>query len=263
MTFKTFFGKTYENDNDEAMSRKYGYNYDCLKKMYPDVYKLSEKDIKPMINKLYEGPANESFEDMTQRVQAYAKEKEHSWNNKKQVDYAKYGDDTSQNLINEMLTDQRFQNTMNKRTIKNEGGYNNDPTDNGGETKYGISKKIYKNENIRNLTRERANAILYRDYWKYNGINTLPDNLIDIVFDNAVVQGQPTAIQNLHKALNIPVGNIIGKETISKLKNSNIEDVKQKFIQNVQANEDSIIKKNPELKKYQKGWRVRSNNYHQ
>jgi lysozyme family protein len=45
------------------------------------------------------------------------------------------------------------------------GNYSNHPYDRGGETKYGISSRWYPDEDIQNLTRERANAILYRDYW--------------------------------------------------------------------------------------------------
>ena len=40
--------------------------------------------------------------------------------------------------------------------LKHEGGYVNDPDDPGGETKYGISKKAYPDEDIKELTIERA-----------------------------------------------------------------------------------------------------------
>lgn len=71
------------------------------------------------------------------------------------------------------------------------------------------------------MTRERANAIYYRDYWNYGKINTLPDDIVDIVFDNAVNQGQQTAIEHLQRALNVNDDGIIGRETLNKLKESN------------------------------------------
>lgn len=40
--------------------------------------------------------------------------------------------------------------------IGHEGGYVNNPKDPGGETKYGISKRTYPNEDIRGMTLERA-----------------------------------------------------------------------------------------------------------
>jgi len=41
-----------------------------------------------------------------------------------------------------------------QRTIGHEGGYSNDSRDPGGETKYGISKRSYPNEDIRELSRK-------------------------------------------------------------------------------------------------------------
>lgn len=53
-----------------------------------------------------------------------------------------------------------------------EGGsrMTNDPDDPGRLTKYGVSQKAYPNEDIANLTIERAKEIYKRDYWdKVNG----------------------------------------------------------------------------------------------
>jgi lysozyme family protein len=40
-----------------------------------------------------------------------------------------------------------------------EGGYSNDPDDPGGETNFGISKRSYPNENIKDMTKERASEL--------------------------------------------------------------------------------------------------------
>ncbi|MBI5843910.1 MAG: hypothetical protein HZB23_04475 [Deltaproteobacteria bacterium] len=48
--------------------------------------------------------------------------------------------------------------------MAHEGGYVNDPADPGGETRFGISRRAYPNEDIKALTRERAAEIYYRDY---------------------------------------------------------------------------------------------------
>ncbi len=54
--------------------------------------------------------------------------------------------------------------------IKAEGDKDVDsPSDHGGETKYGISKREYPDLDIANLTESEALTILDRDYWqKYN-----------------------------------------------------------------------------------------------
>lgn len=68
-------------------------------------------------------------------------------------------------------------------------GYVNDPHDPGGETKYGISKRAHPDEDIKNLTLERAGEIYFQDYWLPNHCFQLdwPMNLC--VFDTAVNMG--------------------------------------------------------------------------
>ena len=50
-------------------------------------------------------------------------------------------------------------------TLDHEGGYVNDPTDPGGETNYGISKRAYPKIDIKALTKHEAVKIYYKDYW--------------------------------------------------------------------------------------------------
>ena len=53
-----------------------------------------------------------------------------------------------------------------ERLIGHEGGYVNHHDDPGGETKYGITKRSYPSEDIKNLTLEQAKAIYLRDFWE-------------------------------------------------------------------------------------------------
>ncbi|MBE6453047.1 MAG: hypothetical protein E7012_06135 [Alphaproteobacteria bacterium] len=179
----------------------------------------------------------------------------------KQYDKNKYGDGITQNLVDKMMTDEVFQDAMNNYTIPSEGCYGNEINDKGGETKYGISKRWYPNEDIPNLTRERANALLYRDYWNYNGINKLPRTIAGAVFDNAVNQGQPTAIKNTHKALGLDSGNIIGKQTMSKI--SNIPP--SQFLINLKnaamAVNNSHISNDKDQNNFKNGWNNRINRW--
>ena len=43
-----------------------------------------------------------------------------------------------------------------------------------GKQIWGFLKLRIKKEDVKNMTRERANAIFYRDYYKWNGLNKLP-----------------------------------------------------------------------------------------
>ena len=181
-------------------------------------------------------------------------------NEELEVDYSKYGKDFSKKFINEMLNDKVFQKAL-IRTKLNEGGYINHENDRGGETNMGISKKYYPDEDIKNLTLERATAILYRDYWLKYKINTLPVEISDIVFDDAVVQGQQTAIRNLQKSLKIKVDGIIGPKTINALRGANYKKLKKVFSDEANAVEDDYQKNDPTQKVFEKGHRNRYNNY--
>lgn len=79
-------------------------------------------------------------------------------------------------------------------TLKWEGGYTDNPSDPGGETNYGISKRSYPNLNIKNLTREQAISIYKKDYWDKCGCNNIPYPLDIIVFDTAVNCGIQRAL---------------------------------------------------------------------
>ncbi len=133
-----------------------------------------------------------------------------------------------------------------------EGGYVIDPSDPGGMTKFGISKRAYPKLDIASLTRDEAVAIYYRDYWQKYGLYklTLPkdwtatngSNMQDEtsrfrakVFNMGVLMGPVTA-QTL----------AIGCETL--------DEYRQVCERHFQA----LVIKNPELGKYLAGWTRRS-----
>jgi lysozyme family protein len=102
------------------------------------------------------------------------------------------------------------------KTIGHEGGYTSDPDDRGnwtsgkrgvGElkgTKYGISAMTYPNEDIINLTLERAKEIYKRDFWDKMKLSFIGDSNIAIeLFDTAVNTGIPRAGKMFQKALNL------------------------------------------------------------
>jgi lysozyme family protein len=96
-----------------------------------------------------------------------------------------------------------------------EGGYVNNPDDAGGETKFGISKAAYPNEDIKALTLDRAKAIYATDYWMKAGCDKLPDAVRYDVFDTAVNSGVGTAIKCLQRALGVIDDGALGPKTLS------------------------------------------------
>ncbi len=75
-----------------------------------------------------------------------------------------------------------------------EGGYVNDPHDSGGETNFGISKRSYPDMDIKDLTREDAEEIYYRDFWMRPGVQAIADPAMRAkVFNMGVAMGPGVA----------------------------------------------------------------------
>jgi lysozyme family protein len=87
------------------------------------------------------------------------------------------------------------------RLVGDEGGYVNDPNDAGGETKFGISKRQHPTLDIKNLTREEAAAIYFRDFWASRDLGKLPVSIASKLFNLSVLFGPNTAILLLQRAL--------------------------------------------------------------
>ena len=100
-------------------------------------------------------------------------------------------------------------NKIIEKVLEHEGGYVNDPTDLGGETKYGITKRFYPDIDIKNLTKEQAKEIYKRDYWDKNRVESLPENLRYIFFDMCINQGRRTAVRVLQRAVNSKGGSLV------------------------------------------------------
>ena len=180
-------------------------------------------------------------------------------NTNQQVDYSLYGDGFSKEYIDLMLKDADYIKALEEYAIPNERGYVNNPLDPGGETNMGIAKRYHKNEDIKNLTRERANAILYKEYWNCNGINKLPREIRGFVFDHGIRTCPQNAIKTTHQALDIyPTGTIIGQTTLDKLKNLDYEEFLHRY-QNIVREQD---KNNSNYKYFGRGWDDRTNKYH-
>lgn len=95
-----------------------------------------------------------------------------------------------------------------------EGGYSNHEWDNGGETKYGITKRWYPHLDIPNLTFDQAIEIHRVDRWdKING-DRLPWIFALPILDRAINQGVEPASRFFQLAVgNLRPDGIIGSVT--------------------------------------------------
>ena len=147
-----------------------------------------------------------------------------------------------------------------EKVLEHEGGYVDDPTDAGGETKYGISKRAYPNEDIKELTIERAKELYKRDYWDRFRVSDLPNRLRHIYVDMCINMGGGRAIKILQEACNsknankIDVDGGIGPATIKAA--SNVEPFRLRAYR-VMFYAELVIKK-PEQERFWVGWFRRS-----
>ena len=136
-----------------------------------------------------------------------------------------------------------------KFTLHWEGGdkYTNDPSDPGGETKYGISKRAYPDVDIKSLTLAEASLLYKKDYWDKTGCDSMEKALAIVCFDSAVNCGVGR-VKSWLAELN-------EKEKAGELRGSKERWMIQRRIQYYKI----LVEKKPALNKYIKGWLNRVN----
>ena len=67
----------YDSENDERLDKKFSYNYQVIKNVYPKVSELPEDEVREIIRKYYD--ATGTHEDSIQAVMNYIREKEPEW----------------------------------------------------------------------------------------------------------------------------------------------------------------------------------------
>jgi len=147
-----------------------------------------------------------------------------------------------------------FENAIDKILV-NEGGYVNDPTDRGGETKFGISKRAYPHIDIKNLTTQGAKDIYKKDYWdKVKGDDIADDLVAYEVFDTAVNMGVRTSSKLLQMVVGSHPDGVIGSKTLEKINAMDVELLVSKFRLTKIARYMYLVKRRPANKKYLAGW---------
>lgn len=144
--------------------------------------------------------------------------------------------------------------------LKHEGGYVNDPTDAGGETKYGISKRSYPKVDIKNLTKEQATDIYYSDWWAPHPYEQMKhDKLAAKVFDTAINMGAKRAHRFLQEAANqagakLTVDGAIGPLSIKAINSLNGDVILSNFRKLQEQYYLDLIAAKPSQVKYKNGW---------
>lgn len=145
--------------------------------------------------------------------------------------------------------------------LRHEGGYVNNPKDPGGETKYGISKRAYPGEDIKNLSIDRAKAIYYNDYWLKNHLEKIADKEVAAaLLDTVVNHGKgPMLAQKAAQDIGVPLS-VDGKLGPQSIASINSLPAKQYLASLYNVRKDyyyDLVLRDPEKAVFLKGWLAR------
>ena len=163
--------------------------------------------------------------------------------------------------------------------LSNEGGYSNDPRDNGGETNLGITQSTLDRarleindlpSSVRNLTRAQAEEIYRVMYWEESKADMMPYPLCTLHFDAAVNHGVGGAARLLQRTINnyaakagidvrVDVDGAVGPKTLSALcqcldLKGNVSLICEIYCNEREKYYRSIVENNPSQKVFWNGW---------
>jgi lysozyme family protein len=101
--------------------------------------------------------------------------------------------------------------------LGHEGGYSNHKADPGGETMWGVTRRVAEKEGytgaMRDLPREFAQDVYRRRYWDAVQADKLNEHIRYTVFDAAVNSGPKQAIRWLQRVLCVEEDGVLGEVT--------------------------------------------------
>ncbi|MDB4378467.1 hypothetical protein N9Z41_01720 [bacterium] len=105
--------------------------------------------------------------------------------------------------------------------LHHEGGYVNHPSDPGGETNLGVTKRVYEDwggtKDMKDLTVEDVKPIYKKNYWDRVKGDDLPAGLDLCVFDFGVNAGTGRAAKYLQRMIGTTADGGIGPNTLKAL----------------------------------------------
>jgi len=142
------------------------------------------------------------------------------------------------------------------RVLAHEGGYVNDPRDNGGETNWGVTRNTataagYKGS-MRDMTRDQAKAIYKRLYWDTIKADQMPFAVAYQVFDAAVNHGVSAASKMIQRAVGVADDGVIGANTLRAINSRSVQNLVFEF-NGARISFYTAIAK-PQFDRFGKGW---------
>jgi lysozyme family protein len=142
--------------------------------------------------------------------------------------------------------------------LASEGGYVNHPSDPGGMTNLGVTKRVWEewtgresNEaEMRALTPELVETLYKVRFWDACRCDEMPSGIDYLVFDFAVNAGPSRSAKILQTAVGVPADGVIGPVTLAAVKAQDPDWLIEKFSQ---AKED-FYRSLGTFETFGKGW---------
>jgi len=149
----------------------------------------------------------------------------------------------------------------------------NDPTDKGGCTHFGIilddlkqfhvdknKDGIYTCEDVKALTKDDAKLMYKKMYWDYFQADKIDNqSLAEYIVDSAINQGKGLIARYVQEILGLATDGLVGKVTLSSINEHNPKDLYDKLKQKRIDRYNRIVESNPSQSKFIKGWMNRVN----
>ena len=120
-----------------------------------------------------------------------------------------------------------------KMLLHHEGGYVNHPSDPGGETNLGVTKKVYQEwggtKDMKDLTVEDVAPIYKKNYWNRCKCDDLESGVDWVVFDWAVNSGTGRSAKAIQKICGASQDGAIGPKTLALIGKQNTQYVIEEF----------------------------------
>ncbi len=170
--------------------------------------------------------------------------------------------------------------------LKHEGGYVNNPNDNGMATNFGVSLRFLQSqpiqvgdfdhdgdvdaEDIKNMTVQDATSIYRTFWWDKFRYSLIEDQTIATkVFDLSVNMGAVRAHKLLQTALNnqfalrLTVDGVIGNATLNCINNAFSSNSNEQLLLTAYCNEawgfyQRLIAGNSKFQVFERGWKIRA-----
>ena len=155
------------------------------------------------------------------------------------------------------------------KILAHEGGYVNHPNDPGGETNRGVTMDTWRrySQRLFGITEEQAFRIYEEGYYKPSGADRLQDsNLGNMHADFTYNAGSRNSGRVLQRAINDLGGNVtvdgaVGPKTLAAANALDPAALYRAYRTRRIEHYENIIRKNPKLATFRRGWMSRANSF--